>query len=145
MRFHTSLPVINIKDTVAFYRVLFDEPPVKTKSDYAKFLPADADLNISFHHSPDRAKEMRSLHLGFELTDQSGLDNTYQRLKEAGLVSGTRDTTVCCYANQDKFQVTDPNGYEWELYYLLDDTEESISSDTKCCTSPTDTTTSSCC
>jgi catechol 2,3-dioxygenase-like lactoylglutathione lyase family enzyme len=39
MRFHTSLPVNDIKDTVAFYRVLFDAPPVKAKSDYAKFLP----------------------------------------------------------------------------------------------------------
>lgn len=145
MRFHTNLPVIDIKDTVAFYRVLFDEPPVKIKSDYAKFLPPDADLNISFHHNPYGAEELRSLHLGFELADQSALDNAYQRLEEAGLVSGTRDTSVCCYANQDKFQVTDPNGYEWELYYLLEDTEERISSDATCCASPTETTASSCC
>jgi len=144
MRFHTSLPVFDIKDTVAFYRVLFDETPVKTKSDYAKFLPQGADLNISFHHNPDGAKQLRSLHLGFELTDQSALDNAFQRLEEAGLVSEARYTSLCCYANQDKFQVTDPNGYEWELYYLLEDTEEGISPKTTCCASQTDTTTSSC-
>ena len=45
-------------------------------------------------------------------------------LEQAGLVSGTRETSVCCYANQDKFRVTDPNGYEWELYHLLEDTED---------------------
>ena len=37
MRFHTSLPVKNIHDTVTFYRILFDADSVKTKRDYASF------------------------------------------------------------------------------------------------------------
>ena len=31
MRFHTSLPVTSIAETVAFYRVLFASNPVKAK------------------------------------------------------------------------------------------------------------------
>ena len=69
MRFHTSLPVKNIHDTVTFYRILFDADSVKTKRDYAKFLPADAGLNISFHESAV-AGELTALHLGLEMPDR---------------------------------------------------------------------------
>lgn len=131
MRFHTSLPVEDIQQTVEFYRVLFDADPVKTKSDYAKFLPAG--LNISFHENPEAVGKLSTLHLGFELPDTAALERAYQRLAAAGLISQERETSVCCYALQDKFWVTDPNGYAWELYLRLEDTEQKISSDTACC------------
>ena len=30
----------------------------------------------------------------------------------------------CCYANQDKFWVKDPDGVEWEVYHLNFDLDE---------------------
>jgi catechol 2,3-dioxygenase-like lactoylglutathione lyase family enzyme len=133
MRFHTSLPVKNIEETVAFYRTLFECEPVKVKADYAKFLPAGGGLNISFHQKPDAVAGLTALHLGFELADQATLDRAHDRLEKAGLISVARDTSICCYANQDKFWVTDPNGYEWELYHLLEDTELKITPKNDCC------------
>lgn len=138
MRFHTSLPVRDLQATIDFYTTLFGAPPVKTKADYAKFLPPTGGLNISFHHNPDAVGALETLHLGFELPDQAALDRVHARVQEAGLISVARDTSICCYANQDKFWVTDPNGYAWELYHLLEDTEVRIEASTTCCASPDD-------
>ena len=133
MRFHTSLPVKSIPETVAFYRLLFGAEPVKTKSDYAKFLPPDLDLNISFHESPAEVGALTQLHLGLEMPDRAAMDRAHARLAEEGLVTAERETSVCCYANQDKLWVTDPNGYRWEVYLLVEDTEEKMSATTGCC------------
>lgn len=131
MKFHTSLPVRDIEATTRFYSLLFDDPPVKKKVDYVKFLPSKVALNISFHQANE--SKLRDLHLGFEVSDDAALDRLYQRLKAAGLVHQERDTSVCCYANQDKFWVSDPDGYKWELYVLLEDTEQKIDRKTGCC------------
>ena len=131
MRFHTSLPVQSIPETTAFYRVLLQSEPVKTKEDYAKFLPPHLQLNISFHESPGAVLE--GVHLGLELADQAEVDEAAARLEAAGVPLIRRETSVCCYANQDKFRVTDPSGYEWEIYTLLEDTEHKIDSGTTCC------------
>lgn len=133
MRFHTNLPVANIDETANFYSALFDSAPVKKKRDYVKFLPDDVALNISFHQSSDKKIDPSTLHLGFELPDQASLDRVHARLTSAGLISQERETSVCCYANQDKFWVKDPDGYEWELYVLIEDTEKKIDTKTACC------------
>lgn len=116
-----------------FYRVLFGSEPVKVKSDYAKFLPPGGGLNISFHQSDEGPKALKNMHVGFELPDMKALDEAHKRLEKAGLISQERSTEICCYANQDKFWVTDPNGYSWELYVLLADTEQKIAARTSCC------------
>jgi hypothetical protein len=46
----------------------------------------------------------------------------------------------CCYANQDKFWVSDPDGVEWEVYFLRHDVPA------RSATLPTvDATTDACC
>jgi len=142
MRFHTNLPVKNIHDSVTFYRVLFDAEPVKTTRDYAKFLPTDAGLNISFHESA-KVGEFKALHLGLEMPDSAALDRAHARLAAAGLITVERETSVCCYANQDKFWVTDPDGYRWEVYLVLEDTALKIDSTANCCVAPVRSETSS--
>ncbi len=136
MRFHTNLPVHDIERTIAFYRVLFDTEPVKVKSDYAKFLPPGLDLNISFHQSANGPGHLADLHLGVELPDQAAVDQAHRRLADAGLITIERETAICCYANQDKFWVSDPNGYAWELYTLLEDTEQKIEPSSCCAPEP---------
>lgn len=132
MRFHTSLPVHDLDATETFYRTLFDLAPVKRKSDYLKFLTPG--LNISFHTGSGRTPPT-SLHLGFELESRSALDALARRLASAGLLSSPRETSVCCYAEQDKLRVSDPNGYDWELYYLVQDSEQRIDPASACCAS----------
>ena len=138
MRFQTSHPVTNISETVAFYRVLFDGAPVKTQRDYAKFMPATTALTISFHESPGDVRGLASLHLGLEMPDRAALERMHARLAAAGMISDKRTTSICCYANQDKFWVTDPDGYRWEVYLLLEDTEMKVASAATCCASQVD-------
>jgi catechol 2,3-dioxygenase-like lactoylglutathione lyase family enzyme len=133
MRFHTSLPVRDIDKTTAFYRMLFGSEPVKRRDDYVKFLPDDFPVNLSFHQNDQGPGELRALHLGFEVKDQGQLNRLFLRLEAANLVSSSRKTEVCCYANQDKFWVKDPDGYEWELYYLVSDTLEKMGPKVSCC------------
>ncbi len=133
MRFHTSLPVQDIKATIDFYQTLFGAGPAKVKKDYAKFLPPSGGLNISFHQMADVPPEYLEVHLGFELPDQEALNLLHKRLLSTGLVSEERDTSICCYANQDKFWVQDPTGYRWELYVLLEDTALKIDPEPACC------------
>lgn len=135
MKFHTSLPVRDIAQTVDFYSALFGEPPAKLRSDYAKFVPESPELNISFHLADGAQSLMTDLHLGFELVSRAALDQAHARLSKAGFVTEKRRTSVCCYANQDKFWITDPNGYRWELYYLVNDADYKVdeSQATGCC------------
>jgi catechol 2,3-dioxygenase-like lactoylglutathione lyase family enzyme len=142
MRFHTNLPVSDIDATARFYSVLFDGAPTKRKDDYVKFLPSAGGLNVSFHQASVEGKRLTDshltdLHLGFEMPDQKSLDAVHARLERAGLISAERETSVCCYANQDKFWVTDPDGYQWEFYVLLEDTERKMGRTSGCCASNT--------
>ncbi len=131
---HMSLAVADLEATSKFYETLFRSRPVKTKKDYVKFLPEDLALNISFSAAESaRSIDTAAYHLGIEFGSQAALDREYDRLQSAGLISGKRETSICCYADQDKFRVHDPDGYEWELYYRLSDSEIRIEPTTTCC------------
>jgi lactoylglutathione lyase len=146
VKFHTSLPVRDIAKTVDFYSALFGESPAKVRVDYAKFVPRKPEVNISFHLAQQEAKLLTELHLGFELPTQSALDDAHARLAKAGFITEERKTSVCCYANQDKFWITDPNGYRWELYFLVNDADHKIdSADAGGCCATAKASASGCC
>lgn len=131
MKVHMSLASTNIDKTTDFYTTLLGCEPVKRKRDYVKFDPQGIALNISFH----QVKEVvyNSQHLGIQFDNREALNEVYARLLQKNLVSEARNTGVCCYARQDKFWVTDPDGYEWELYYLVEDTALKQDQITDCC------------
>ena len=129
MRIHLALPVHNIQKTRDFYSLLFRSQPSKQKPDYVKFEPEDLMVNISFYQgTPDTCR-----HLGIQLDTAQALDSEYDRLRQAEVLSKARETAVCCYAKQDKFWVKDPDGYEWEIYLRLEDTQTKMSEDSSCC------------
>ena len=45
------------------------------------------------------------------------------RLEKEGFFAREEMDTTCCYAVQDKFWVTDPDGNEWEFFYTKLDSE----------------------
>jgi hypothetical protein len=54
------------------------------------------------------------------------LDELNSRMLDAekkGLISKKETGTNCCYAKQDKFWATDPDGVQWEVYYFHEDAE----------------------
>ena len=136
LKVHMSLAVRNVATTSEFYKTLFQSEPVKTKNDYVKFEPEDLALNISFRALENgRTVDTNRHHLGIQFPSQAMFDQAFDRLQAANLVSGKRESSICCYADQDKFNVRDPDGYQWELYYLLTDSELKIEATTNCCAS----------
>lgn len=134
LKVHMSLAVRDVAATSAFYEILLHSRPVKRKDDYVKFAPADLALNISFIAlNPGGTIDVNRHHLGIEFPLQATLDHAFDRLQAANLVDGPRESSICCYADQDKFSVRDPDGYQWELYYLLSDSEIKIQPTTNCC------------
>lgn len=138
-KLHMSLPVGDLADTERFYTILFETAPTKKRVDYLKYEPTALALNISFHPLRTGARPDTNRHLGIQCSSPEELDAAFSRLSAAGLTRGDRERhSVCCYADQDKFWVRDPDGYEWELYYLHADVDVASAEETRCCADKTD-------
>ena len=122
-RVHASYYVSNIENTIAFYSKFFEKEPVKTKKDYAKFLLDAPSLNISFIQSPKPVKP-DFIHFGIEVNDPEELTRRLGNAMHHDLPIDVDKEVKCCYAKQDKFWVTDPDGYKWEVYQFMEDVEE---------------------
>ena len=123
MKFHLSLNVSNIDDTVGFYGKLFGQEPVKVKEGYAKFELDNPGLVISFIQSEEKVRKDFG-HLGFRVNSGEELGQKKGDLEGHLDIALEEENTSCCYARQDKFWVNDPDGYEWEVYHFLDDVEK---------------------
>jgi catechol 2,3-dioxygenase-like lactoylglutathione lyase family enzyme len=121
-RMHISLYVSNLAATVNFYNTFFGRQASKIKPRYAKYVLDQPSLIISFVENPDRVQAHFG-HLGFQVETTGELEQRLQDAKTAGLVSKVETGTACCYAVQDKFWVTDPDGTQWEVYYFHEDAE----------------------
>src|SRR5437899_2133205 len=120
VRFHLSLNITNLEQSVAFYRILFGMEPAKLRSDYAKFEPHNPPLVLSLEPN-GRSGPGTLNHLGIRLADAPTLVAMQERLERAGIKSQREEGVECCYAKQTKFWVTDPDGTLWELYVLEED------------------------
>jgi len=123
---HVSLNCADLDATVDFYSRFFGEAPVKVKPGYAKFELQHPSLVISFIERPD-AVHTRFGHLGFRVESREELHRLQERAREQGVVID-EEHGVCCYADQDKFWVHDPDGTAWEVYYFVSDSPEAYDS-----------------
>ncbi|MEO9476842.1 MAG: ArsI/CadI family heavy metal resistance metalloenzyme [Cyclobacteriaceae bacterium] len=123
LKFHLSLFVSDIDETVSFYQTLFGVEPVKVKEDYAKFETENPGLVISFIQSPEKVRADFG-HLGFRVESKEMLATKKQELEEKIAIALEEENTACCYAFQDKFWVSDPDGYEWEVYHFIEDVQQ---------------------
>jgi lactoylglutathione lyase len=132
---HVHLHASDLAASTAFYEQLLGCAPVKTRPGYAKFLPAFAPINLAISSGePGRGRTVD--HLGFQVESRELVQALLARVKGAGLAVREEMDSNCCYANQDKFWVRDPDGVEWEIYHLnydLEDEGAPIDSGT-CCT-----------
>ncbi len=137
-RMHVSYYVSDITETVAFYTAFFGQKPTKVKPDYAKYVLESPSLIISFSKNPAGVKANFG-HLGFQVNTLAELNNRLALAKENQLPIREEMGTNCCYAKQDKFWVTDPDGVQWEIYYFHEDAEfndphYTTEAATACCT-----------
>ncbi len=121
-RMHVSLYVSDLDASINFYTQFFGKHPEKIKPGYAKYILEKPSLIISFIEHPERVQAHFG-HLGFQVETTEELDQKLKIAEALKLVSKKEIGTACCYATQDKFWVTDPDGVQWEVYYFHEDAE----------------------
>ena len=121
-RMHTSFYVSNIEKTVTFYNTFFGQEPTKVRPGYAKYILDAPSLIISFIESPEKVNANFG-HIGIQVDTQDEMYRRFFEAKTKGLELVEEIGVSCCYAKQDKFWVSDPDGIEWEIYYFHEDAE----------------------
>jgi catechol 2,3-dioxygenase-like lactoylglutathione lyase family enzyme len=122
IKMHSSFYVSDLQETISFYNKFFEMEPEKVKQDYVKYILNEPGLVISFIENKDRVQS-RFGHMGFMVPTEEDLNLRLWKAKKVGIVSKEEKGTNCCYARQDKFWVTDPDGIQWEVYYFHEDVE----------------------
>jgi catechol 2,3-dioxygenase-like lactoylglutathione lyase family enzyme len=131
---HVSLNVSDLSRSVEFYRGLFGEPR-KLKTDYAKFVGEGPEIHLALQPGLSGHAGGGSLsHLGIRVETNDEVRRWRSVLKSRGVVSDEEKREACCYAIQDKFWLTDPDGNRWEIYTVIEDIEDhSREAQAACC------------
>jgi len=119
---HVGINVTNLEQSIEFYQKVFGVKPEKVKEDYAKFLLDEPGLNFTLNVR-DEVKGNQVNHFGFQIGNVEEVNAHKERLGKEGFFAREEMDTTCCYAVQDKFWVTDPDGNEWEFFYTKADSD----------------------
>jgi catechol 2,3-dioxygenase-like lactoylglutathione lyase family enzyme len=134
---HVSLNVSDLTKSVEFYRGVFGEPR-KLEADYAKFVNAAPEVHLALQPGLRGPAGNGSLsHLGIRVESLDEVRRWRSELRARGVVSEEEKREACCYALQEKFWLSDPDGNRWEIYTVLEDLEsEAGQTAPACCTKP---------
>lgn len=119
---HISLNVNNVEKSIEFYSKLFGIEPVKVQPRYAKFDVQNPPLNLALNEGA-YAKGGTLSHLGIQVETTEDVLTTRERWIAEGLLTFDEMQVDCCYALQDKTWARDPDGNEWEVFVVLENTE----------------------
>ena len=130
---HISLNVSDLSKAVDFYRGFLGEPK-KLKQDYAKFVSESPEIHLALQPGLSETADHGSLsHLGIRVDSLDEVRRWRSDLKARGIVSEEEKREACCYALQEKFWLSDPDGNRWEVYTVLEDVETAPAEPTACC------------
>lgn len=118
-RVQLALNVSDINAAVDFYRKLFGVEPAKLRPGYANFAIKEPPLKLVLIENAAAAGQLN--HLGVEVESSEQVAVASDRLKQTGLSLDPENQVTCCYALQDKVWVQDPDGADWEIYTVLED------------------------
>src|ERR1700728_278123 len=115
-RLHVHVSVKDLPASIRFYQTLFGAEPTVTQPDYAKWMLEDPRVNfaISTNRQPVGVN-----HLGFQVESDEELRGMRAQLEAADARMIEESEQPCCYANSDKYWVTDPTGIAWETFHTL--------------------------
>jgi catechol 2,3-dioxygenase-like lactoylglutathione lyase family enzyme len=140
-RVQLALNVDDVDAAVAFYSKLFGAEPAKRRPGYANFAITEPPLKLVLLENPGSGGTMN--HLGVEVESTDEVESHQARLRAEGFFADIEKDTTCCYAVQDKFWVTAPDGLKWEHYAVLADSQpelegqadlSAVAGDGTCCT-----------
>jgi catechol 2,3-dioxygenase-like lactoylglutathione lyase family enzyme len=126
-RVQLALNVADLDGAIEFYSKLFATPPAKVRPGYANFAIHEPPLKlVLIEHPSGRGQGIAGAlnHLGVEVETPEEVQSTTARLTGEGLDPKVQESTVCCYAVQDKAWVDDPDGTPWEVYTVLADARD---------------------
>ncbi|RAS88279.1 hypothetical protein A3863_14185 [Priestia endophytica] len=87
-------------------------------------VPLLSQLELNFTlNIHDKVEGNQVNHFGFQVETREEIAAHHLQLKKEGFFAREEMDTICCYAVQGKFLVTDPDGNEWELFYTKSDSE----------------------
>jgi catechol 2,3-dioxygenase-like lactoylglutathione lyase family enzyme len=120
LKAHLALNVNNVAASIEFYKKMLGIEPSKVRTGYAKFDVQNPPLNLTLNEY--RVAERGALsHLGIQVASTNDVLAMREKWIEAGLTTRDEMQTSCCYALQDKTWIRDPDGYEWEVFVVLED------------------------
>ena len=112
-RFHVSVSVKNLQQSVEFYKTLFGTAPSVQKMDYAKWMLDDPAVNFSLSSSENKNGIS---HVGLQMDDMAELAIIQERLRIAGQNTVAQPDAKCCYARSSKTWILDPDNVAWETF-----------------------------
>ena len=125
-RLHVGLGVTDADRAAAFYAALLDTRPDKERPGYARFTLDAPALVLSLIEARGARPAPRPSHFGLRLETPEAVRAATARLARAGLAPRLEVEVTCCHATQDKVWVHDPDGHAWEVYAVLDDAPEAV-------------------
>jgi catechol 2,3-dioxygenase-like lactoylglutathione lyase family enzyme len=127
-RVQLALNVDDVDAAVVFYSKLFGAEPAKRRPGYANFAIIEPPLKLVLLENPGSGGSLN--HLGVEVEQADDVEVQQARLTNEGLIAREEKGTTCCYAVQDKFWVTAPDGEKWEHYVVLADAQPELEGQT---------------
>ncbi|MBN4080946.1 VOC family protein [Caldithrix abyssi] len=121
---HISLNVSNVEKSLKFYETFLDTPAHKIRPGYANFDLNNPPLKLAMQEGKSVSEEGNVSHLGIQVPSSDDVEATIDRLSHAGFYLNEEKGQVCCYADQDKVWVSDPDGNRWEVYAVTNEREE---------------------
>jgi catechol 2,3-dioxygenase-like lactoylglutathione lyase family enzyme len=141
---HISLNVSDFSRSTDFYRRFFGQP-AKLKADYAKFVAKEPEIHLALQPGAVSGGAGALSHLGIRVDSTDRVQEWKKALNGRGLSTHDEAREACCYALQDKFWVTDPDGNRWEVYTVLEDLDRNTEPAAKSCCAPAKETGGACC
>lgn len=129
LKAHLALNVRDAEKSIEFYRKMLGIEPSKVRTGYAKFDVQNPPLNLTLNQRAFNEQGALS-HLGLQVASTDDVLAVRERWAQAGLITRDEMNTNCCYARQDKTWVHDPDGYEWEVFVVL---EDNLAETSMCC------------
>lgn len=116
-RFHVHVSVEDLEANIRFYSTVFGQEPAVRKDDYAKWMLDDPRVNFAISR---RGAQPGLDHLGVQVDCDEELQGLRAQVQRAGIAALDQPGASCCYAQSDKYWITDPQGIAWETFCTLD-------------------------